>query len=119
MHGLVIFSTNAKTAVAYEALSGKLAWKQELDGSSTFGPFIHQDSVLVVSDSLYLLNPSTGRVRRRFSWSDLKAQQADTTPQSMVVTFWPDLSSAKLPSGKVEAEKMAALEKKSEKMAFS
>ena len=118
MHGLVIVSTNAKTAVAYEALSGKLAWKQELDGSSTFGPLIHQDSVLVVSDSLYLLNPRTGRVRRRFSWSDLKTQQADATPQSMVVTFWPDLSSTKLPSGKVETEKMAALEKKSQKMAF-
>src|SRR6202035_546298 len=52
MHGLVIISTNAKTAVAYEALSGKLAWKQELDGPSTFGPLVHQDSVLVVSDSL-------------------------------------------------------------------
>ena len=118
MHGLVIVSTNAKTAVAYEALSGKLAWKQELDGSSTFGPLVHQNSVLVVSDSLYLLNPRTGRVRRRFSWNDLKAQQADTTPRSMIVTFWPDLPSATLPSGKVEAEKMAALEKRSQNMAF-
>lgn len=118
MHGLVIISTNAKTAVAYEALSGKLAWKQELDGPSTFGPLVHQDSVLVVSDSLYLLNPRSGTVRRRFSWNDRKAQQADTTPRSMVVTFWPDLSSAKLPSDKVEAERMAALEKKSQKMVF-
>lgn len=118
MHGLVIVSTNAKTAVAYEAVSGKLAWKQELDGPSTFGPLVHQDYVLVVADSLYLLNPRTGTVRRRFSWSDRKAQQADTTPRRMVVTFWPDLSSAKLPSDKVEAEKMAGLEKKSQKMAF-
>jgi hypothetical protein len=118
MHGLVIVSTNAKTVVAYEALSGKLAWEQELDKSSGFGPLVHQNSVLVVSDSLYLLNPRTGRVRRRFSWSDLKAQQADTTPQSIVVTFRPDLWSAKLPSDKAEAEKMAALEKRSEKMVF-
>lgn len=118
MHGLVIVSTNAKTAVAYEALSGKLAWSQELDGPSTFGPLIHHDSVLIVSDSLYLLNPRTGRVRRRFSWSDLKAQRADTTPRSMVVTFWPDLSSTKLLSGKVEAEKMPALKKKPQKIAF-
>jgi hypothetical protein len=36
----------------------------------------------------------------------------------MVVTFWPDLPSTTLPSEKVEAEKRAALEKKSQKMAF-
>jgi outer membrane protein assembly factor BamB len=118
MHGLVIVSTNARTAVAYEALSGKLVWKQELDGPSTFGPLVHRDSVLVVSDSLYLLSPRTGTVRRRFSWKDRKSQQADTTPQSIVVTFWPDRPISKLPSEKAEAEKKAALEKKSQKMAF-
>ena len=116
MHGLVIVSTNARTAVAYEAVSGKLAWKQELDSPSTFGPLVHDCSVLVVADSLYILNPKTGRVQRRFSWSDLKAQQADTTSRTLLVTFWPDLSRNKLPSDKVEAERMAALEKKSEKM---
>lgn len=116
MHDLVIVSTNARTAVAYEAVSGKLAWKQELDGPSTFGPLVHHGSVLVVSDSLYILNPKTGRVQQRFSWSDLKAQQADTTSRTLVVTFWPDLSGDKLPSDKVEAERMAALEKKPEKM---
>jgi hypothetical protein len=112
---LVIVSTNAKTAVAYEAISGKLAWKQELDGPSTFGPLVHQGSVLAVSDSLYLLNPRTGRVQRRFSWSDLKVQQADSTPRNIVLTFWPELSSTKLPSAKAEAEKMAALASKSNK----
>jgi outer membrane protein assembly factor BamB len=118
MNGMVIVSTNARTAVAYEAVSGRFAWRQELDGPSTFGPLVHQDSVLVVSDSLYLLNPKTGRVKQRFSWGPLKAQQADTTSRGLVVTFWPDLSSAKLPSGKVEAEKIAALEKKSQDMAL-
>jgi outer membrane protein assembly factor BamB len=118
MHGLVIVSTNAKTAAAYDALSGKLAWKQELDGPSTFGPLVNQNSVLVVSDSLYLLNPRTGRVQRRFSWNGLKAQQADVTPRSMVVTFWPDLPSTMLPSGNVEAKKMAVLERKPQKMTF-
>jgi outer membrane protein assembly factor BamB len=70
--GLVIVSTNAKTVVAYDALSGKLAWKQKLDGPSTFGPLVHRDSVLAVSDSLYLLS-RTGRVQRRFSWKDEKS----------------------------------------------
>jgi outer membrane protein assembly factor BamB len=54
MDGLVIVSTNAKAVVAYDALSGKLAWRQKLDGPSTFGPLIHGDYVLAVSDSLYL-----------------------------------------------------------------
>jgi outer membrane protein assembly factor BamB len=81
MHDLVIVSTNAKTALAYDALSGKLVWKQKLDGPSTFGPIVHQDSVLVLSDSLYVLNPRTGSVRRRLFWSDSKVQQAASTPQ--------------------------------------
>jgi len=118
MHGLVIVSTNAKTALAYEALSGKLAWKQELDGPAAFGPLVHKSSVLAVSDPLYLLNPRTGRVRRRFSWSDLKLQQADSTRRSIVLTFWPELSSTKLPSGKAEAEKIAALQTESRIMAL-
>ncbi len=51
MHGLAIVSTNARTAVAYDALSGKLAWKQQLDSPSIFGPLVHEGSVLVVSNS--------------------------------------------------------------------
>jgi outer membrane protein assembly factor BamB len=62
MHGLVIVSNNAKTAVAYDALSGKLEWKQKLDGPSSFGPLARQDSVLAISNSLYVLNSKTGRV---------------------------------------------------------
>ena len=81
MHGLVIVSNNAKTALAYDALSGKLEWKQKLDGPSSFGPLAHQDSVLAVSNSLYLLNSRTGKVRRRFSWSGLRPKEADSTPQ--------------------------------------
>src|SRR5258708_9387841 len=91
MLGLVIVSTNAKTAVAYEALSGKLAWKQDLDGPSTFGPLVHQNSVLVVSHSLYLLNPRTERVRRRFSWNNLKPHQPNTPPPSPTATLSPPL----------------------------
>ncbi len=88
MDNLVIVTTNAKTVVAYDALSGKLAWKQKLDGPSTFGPLVHQDSVLAVSNSLYVLS-STGRIQRRLSWKNEKVYEADSTFQSIVLTFWP------------------------------
>jgi outer membrane protein assembly factor BamB len=65
--GLVIVTTNARSAVAYDAQSGKLAWKQKLDGPSTFGPLVHQDYILAVSDSMYVLS-RTGKVKRRFTW---------------------------------------------------
>jgi outer membrane protein assembly factor BamB len=118
MHGLAIVSTNARTAVAYDALSGKLEWKQQLDSPSIFGPLVHEDSVLAVSDSLYVLNPRTGRVRRRLSWSDLRVEQGDSTPRSIVLMFSPKPSSAKLPSGKAEAEKIAARETESRTIVF-
>jgi outer membrane protein assembly factor BamB len=69
---LVIVSTNAKTAIAYYALSGKMAWSQKLDSPSVFGPVAHHDSVLAVADSLYVLNPRTGKILRRFSWEGEK-----------------------------------------------
>jgi outer membrane protein assembly factor BamB len=102
LDGLVTVSTNAKTVVAYDALSGKLTWKQKLDGPSTFGPLIHGNSILAVSESLYLISPR-GKVRHRFSWKDERVAEADTTPRSIVLTFWPKLgSSSTEPSGKTE-----------------
>ncbi len=118
MHGLVIVSNNAKTALAYDALSGKLEWKQKLDGPSSFGPLAHQDSVLAVSNSLYLLNSRTGKVRRRFSWSGLRPKEADSTPQGIVLTFWPALSGNKLSMEDADAEKGKALEAASRLMIF-
>jgi|SRR5580698_3569575 outer membrane protein assembly factor BamB len=118
MHGLAIVSTNARTAVAYDALSGKLAWKQQLDSPSIFGPLVHGGSVLAVSDSLYVLNPRTGRVRQRLSWGDRRVQQGDSTPQSIVLMFSPKVSSTKLPSVKAEAEKIAARESETRLMVF-
>jgi len=113
MDGLVIVSTNAKTVVAYDALSGKLAWKQKLDGRSTFGPLVHRDSVLALSDSLYLLS-RTGQVRHRFSWKDEKVHQADSTPRSIVLTFWPKMASrCTEPPGKTEPNKLTLLVTKS------
>ena len=91
VQNLVIVTTNAKTAVAYEVMSGKPAWEQELDGPSTFGPVLYKKSVLAVSDSLYVLNPMTGRIQRRVSWRDRTVAQADSTPQSIIVMLRPEL----------------------------
>lgn len=119
MHGLAIVSTNARTAVAYDAPSGKLAWKQQLDSPSIFGPIVHEGSVLAVSNSLYVLNPRTGRVRRRLTWGgDLRVEQVDSTPQSIVVMFSPKLSRINPQSSKAEAEKIAARENDTRRMVF-
>jgi outer membrane protein assembly factor BamB len=118
MDGLVIVSTNARTTFAYDALSGKPEWKQKLDGASSFGPLAHQDSVLAVSNSLYVLNSRTGKVRRRFSWSGLRPKEADSTPQGIVLTFWPVLSGNRLSIEDADADKRAALEAASRVMIF-
>jgi hypothetical protein len=99
LDGLVTVSTNAKTVVAYDALSGKLAWKQKLDGPSTFGPLVHRGSILAVSSSLYLLG-STGKVQRRFTWKDQRVDHVESTPRGIAVTFWPEwvVRGAELPS---------------------
>jgi len=91
--GLAIVSTNAKSVVAYDAQSGRLAWKQKLDGPSTFGPLVHRNSVLTVSDSLCLLNPGTGEVEQLYSWKKEKVYRAETTPRTIVLTFWPKWAS--------------------------
>jgi outer membrane protein assembly factor BamB len=110
MYDLVIVSTNAKTVLAYDALSGKLVWKQKLDGPSTFGPIVHQNSVLVLSDSLYVLNPRTGSVRRRLFWSDLKVQRAASTPQSIIVMLRPEIPHTAISAANKEAITLAASE---------
>lgn len=116
--GLVIVSTNAKTAIAYDALSGKLAWIQKLDAPSIFGPIVHHDSVLAVSDSLYVLNPRTGKIRRRFSWEGEIVSHADSTQLGIVLTFMPKVSKMKLPADKASAERVAALHPHYETLVF-
>lgn len=113
LHGLVIVSTNAKSVVAYEGLSGKLAWKQELDAPSTFGPLVHENLLLAVADSLYLIHPKTGRIQRRFSWRDEKVCQADSTPRTIVVTFWPRFGACTERPGEAEPFRMTSLTTKS------
>lgn len=114
MEDLVIVSTNAKTVVAYEARSGKLAWKQDLDGPSVYGPIVHQDSVLAVSHSLYMLDPKTGRVKRRFLWRDEQVGEADSTPRSIVFTFRDQLDTSSVePRVKTTPKKLTTLITKS------
>lgn len=110
---LVIVTTNAKTAVAYEALSGKLAWKQDLDGPSTFGPVLHKNSVLAVSDSLYVLDPTSGKVQRRLSWSGRKVHQAASTPQSIIVMIHPEISHVEISAANEAAMTAASSEARS------
>jgi outer membrane protein assembly factor BamB len=112
--GLVIVTTNARTIVAYDALSGKLAWRQKLDGSSGFGPLFHRNAILAVSDSLYLLNPTIGKVQQHFSWKEEEVYQAESTPRSIILTFWPkDLPSNIEQPGKTGPERMTTLITKS------
>jgi outer membrane protein assembly factor BamB len=99
---LVIVSTNAKTAVAYEAVSGKLAWEQGLDGPSVFEPVLHKRSVLVVSGSLYVLNPTSGKIQLRLFWRDSKVQQAASTPQSIIVMLRPEIPHTEISATHVE-----------------
>ena len=115
---LAIVSTNAKLAIAYDLLSGKLVWKSRLDAPSTFGPILHKDSVLAISKSLYVLNPKTGAVRRRYSWEDRRMHEIVSTSRSTVVTFWPEFINEKLPGKKAKAEKRAAALAESASIAF-
>lgn len=103
VHDLVIVSTNARRVLAYEAVSGKLAWEQELDGASTFGPVLRNRSLLVISDSLYALNPKSGKIQRRLSWSDRKVQQAVSTPRSIIVTLRPNIPRTEISATNAEA----------------
>jgi outer membrane protein assembly factor BamB len=110
VRNLIIVSTNAKTAVAYEAVSGKRAWKQELDGPSVFGPVLHKRSVLVVSGSLYVLDPTSGKIQRRILWNDSNVQQAASTSQSIIVMLRPEIPHTEISATNAGAVTEAAAE---------
>lgn len=110
LRDLVIVTTNAKTAVAYEALSGKSAWEQKLDGPSTFGPIAHEDSILAVSNSLYVLDPANGEIRRSFSWNNLKVDQATSAGQNVIVIIQPEASHIEISAASAKAISAAASE---------
>jgi hypothetical protein len=96
--GLVIVGTNANRAVAYDVQTGELAWICKLDGPSGFGPLIFQRLAAIFTDSIYLLEPKTGKIIRRFSWKGDGIKGAVSTPRNIVGELrgkWP-------PEGKTE-----------------
>lgn len=66
--GLVIVSTNAKRAVAYDPGTGKQVWVSRINGPSIFGPLLCGNLLAVVTNSIYLLQPESGKVVQRLSW---------------------------------------------------
>ena len=70
--GLAVVGTNARTVVAFEMETGRRAWKRSIDGPAVFGLLRHKELVVVVTDSIYLLSPSTGAVQQHIksqNWS--------------------------------------------------
>jgi outer membrane protein assembly factor BamB len=96
---LVIVTTNAKMVAAYTEKSGKLVWVRRLDGPSTFGPLLFGQQLVVITDSLYLIKPDTGKIVRKFSWKGDAATRADCTQRNVVCILrgsWPPDGTAKL-----------------------
>lgn len=96
---LVIVGTNAKMAAAYDTNSGKRAWVRRLDGPSVFGPIPCRNLLAVVTDSIYLLKPESGKVVRRFSWKPDGVSEAECTLEGIVVILkgeWPPSGDVKL-----------------------
>jgi outer membrane protein assembly factor BamB len=92
MKSTVIIGTNASMASAYDIVSGKNVWSRKLDGPSAYGPFTCAGLVVVVTDSLYYLNPENGHVVRKFSWTNDGVTSAAATGESMVAILrggWP------------------------------
>jgi outer membrane protein assembly factor BamB len=90
--GLVIVGTNAKMAAAYDTKTGKRVWVRRLDGPSVFGPLLCGGLLAVVTDSIYLLKPESGKVVRRFSWKADSVSQAECTRSDIIVSLrrkWP------------------------------
>src|SRR5262249_2838718 len=90
--GLVIVGTNAKMAVAYDSKTGNRVWVRRLDGPSHIGPLLYRGLLGVITDSIYLLRPKTGRVVRRFSWDNDGVSQAESTDKGIIAILrgkWP------------------------------
>jgi hypothetical protein len=90
--GLVIVGTNARKAVAYDVETGEMAWSCKLDGPSGFGPLAFRRLAAIFTDSIYLLEPRTGRIVRKFSWKGDGINGAVSTPRNIVAKLrgkWP------------------------------
>ena len=85
--GRVIVGTNANRAVAYDARTGEVEWTRKLDGPSAFGPLRFQKLAAIFTDSIYLLNPKTGKITHKFSWKGDGITRATTTKREIVGTL--------------------------------
>jgi outer membrane protein assembly factor BamB len=96
--GLVIVATNANFAAAYDARSGKRIWIRKLDGPSTSGPFKCGKFVALFTDSIYFIEPDSGKVVRRFSWKDDGVSNAAAVRIGIVASLrgsWPPAGNVK------------------------
>lgn len=66
--GLVVTSTNARSAVAFERATGRRVWKRNVDGAAGFGLLSHRGMIVVVTDSIYLLDARSGKIQRHLKW---------------------------------------------------
>jgi outer membrane protein assembly factor BamB len=89
---LVVVGTNAKVALAYDVRSGQEVWKRGLNGPSGFGPLLFRGQLVFLTDSVYFVKPTTGKVVRRFSWRKDQVHEADCTKTQVVCMLrgqWP------------------------------
>jgi outer membrane protein assembly factor BamB len=75
--GLAIVGTNARTVVAFDMETGRRAWKRSIDGPAVFGLLRYMGSIVVVTDSIYLLSPSTGAIQRHIGSADWSIEYAE------------------------------------------
>jgi outer membrane protein assembly factor BamB len=97
-NGLVIITTNAGLAVAYEPETGKEVWKQNLDGPSTFGPIVYSGALAAIARSLYILDPASGKINQHVVWKSYRSGDAEATPHGMFVALRPPACSEPQPS---------------------
>jgi len=99
VNGLVIVPTNANIVVAYEAITGEDAWEQKVDGPSTFGPLLHKGLLVVVAESVYLLDPTNGKLRQHIEWKGDSVEFAESTGRDVVIVLrgaWPPKDSSEI-----------------------
>jgi outer membrane protein assembly factor BamB len=67
--GLVTMATSDALVVAYEAKTGREAWRQRLDGPAGGDLFVHRGQLALRTFwSVYLLEPKDGSIAERWHW---------------------------------------------------
>jgi outer membrane protein assembly factor BamB len=88
VNGLVIVPTNAKIVVAYEAITGEDAWEQKVDGPCRLGPLQHNGLLVVVAvESVYLLDPTNGKLRQHSQWKGDSISFAESTGRDVAIAL--------------------------------